>query len=297
MKHVPFGATKFLSCLVLAGMLLAVPTAISAQVYVNDTNWSIWLPTYNTFINFDPSAIGGTATSWYLIGGSQVNFTSQFFGTNSQSFGLSVQNGNLTVIDLSSGYVSMNTFATGRLNITFYYIPGETVTYVQYKSSAKISQSQFYTSLSSWEAAAASNTPVVYWNQASGYVETQGPDAPVIFAFTPLSNGFPINLITTTTGGQVISQSTTTNSNSTYTSPSPQTGGNTLTNWFTSQPTWVQTAITVSVFVALLAVIIVFGYRGNPLRHGDSTSEDKGKEPNSSPSHWSALQCGISDLP
>ena len=111
---------------VLALLLLALPAMASAptRVTVADSNWRVSLPSTGTYV------LGtGTAGSYFdqaYAFSNHVNFTNFALGGQgnpTETFGLGIQNGNLSIAAITGISVTLNAFARGaaQVNMTFYY--------------------------------------------------------------------------------------------------------------------------------------------------------------------------------
>jgi hypothetical protein len=155
-----------------------------------------------TWIKWNHPLYTSTAPS---PGFEQIGFTCISFVSSlapCQTFNVFSTGGNATITGIDAGSVTfLESQASGKIeNLTYYYSQAPLAVYIFNGGSqiATVSQSSFITSFASWSATPGNN---VYWNSASGYVETKTTvsSATVILSFAPPSP--VVTVIITLTNG------------------------------------------------------------------------------------------------
>ena len=165
----------------------AAPGPIYLSLYSNGA-------TTPNFVILPQAACGGVSENWYLFS-NHVNFTSLTPGASTnptQTFGVGVRYGNVTISSIGSSTITLTTAGTSTTVVTLYLPSGETVSQMADTygtSSYTILQGAFELSNGTLPL------PYVYWNQTANYWQIFTPDASLTFTLSGSST------TTTTTGG------------------------------------------------------------------------------------------------
>ncbi len=209
--------------------IMLVATSSSLAVVADGGNYVQLSPNYN-FVLY----AYGTYVFWndvlyanYVSGFSnQVDFLNASLGSPSnaaQTFGLSVENANLTIMAISKNSVNLavSALSTGKGGnaILFYYYPGNETFPVEVSLGGKtnLNNESYYTSTAQFDSA---GPPSALINQTGGYLEIR-VDAPTILTIytLPLSHSTTETSSSTSAGSSMTSEISKNNNHPTNNTP------------------------------------------------------------------------------